>query len=53
MKTKNYIAPRVEVMEIELEGCLAVSTENIPVDPDPATPAARQGSWNNWENDIF
>lgn len=53
MMAKKYVAPRVEVIEIEVEGCLAVSTGSIPVDPNPATPAARQGSWSSWENDIW
>jgi hypothetical protein len=50
---KKYIAPRVEVIEINVEGCLAMSTGTIPVDPVPGIPAARQGSWDGWEYDIW
>lgn len=51
MKTKNYIAPRIEVMKIEFEGCLAASTDRIPVGGEPATPATRHSSWSNWANE--
>ena len=48
-----YIAPRCESIEIMCDQLMAISTDQIPVDPDtPAIPAARDEHWrqnNVWD----
>ena len=56
MSTKKniYIAPQCESVEIMIGQLMAISTDQLPVDPDtPATPAARdehRDQNNIWDN---
>lgn len=55
MNKKQYLAPKAAVLSFAAEGMLAASnTDRIPVDTNPATPAANQRDfashgdyWNN------
>ncbi len=52
---KKYISPSVFTISITAEGVMAQSSVNIPVKPDPGTPAVnkKDGIWGGslWENE--
>ena len=56
MEKETYIAPQMEVIEIENASMLAASAENIPVGGDgqgggSALSNDRRGSWGNlWDD---
>ena len=46
---KTYIIPRTEMIDIQLEGLLALSMTSDPADSDPALVKERN-EWDIWGN---
>lgn len=49
---KEYIKPEIDTQEITVATMLAASNEKVPVDPNPAEPAAqeRRDGWGSLWN---
>ena len=49
---KEYIKPAINIEEVTVVSMLAASSDTVPVDPNPAEPAAkeRRSSWGSlWD----
>lgn len=46
---KTYIKPETLLVNLKTESMMLASSM-MPVDPEPAVPAARQDSWVEWES---
>ena len=45
---RNYIKPETIAISLQTEGMVAVSTGEIPVNPDPGTPATNEKEADYW-----